>query len=243
MAELVALPYSPWSEKARWALDHHRVPYRFREYVPMLFEPWLRARLRQPLGRVSVPVFIGDGAVLRDSFSIARHADRVGAGPRLFPDEQVTDIVAWNERSEGALAAGRVVVVRRLGEMPGALTESLPKFIPEALRPRLGGMTTMALGFLRSKYDLGGDLDASETTIRAALEGLRGALRGRPYLLGELSYADMAMAVVLQLVRPVEGFVPLGPAQREAWGNAELARSFGDLLEWRDALYAKHRRA
>ena len=33
----------------------------------------------------------------------------------------------------------------------------------------------------------------------------------------------------------------LAPAVREVWSNDELARSFADLVEWRDWLYADHR--
>ena len=33
MTELLGLPYSPWTEKARFALDVRRVPYTFRYYL------------------------------------------------------------------------------------------------------------------------------------------------------------------------------------------------------------------
>jgi glutathione S-transferase len=244
MAELVALPVSPWSEKARWALDHHRVPYTYREYVPMLFEPWLRARLKKPFGLVSVPVLFAEGKVVRDSFAIARYADSVGSGASLFPASRMSDIVAWNERSEAALSAGRVVALRRMRETPGAGGEALPRFVPDTLRPVLGGGTSVVLGFLQRKYAAGASEAGVVETIGAALEGLRGALNGRAYLLEELSYADIAMAMVVQVVRPVrDGSVPLGPALREAWSIGELGERFGDLVAWRDALYAKHRRS
>jgi len=38
MTELVGIPFSPWSEKARWALDVRRVPYRKVTYAPLLGE-------------------------------------------------------------------------------------------------------------------------------------------------------------------------------------------------------------
>jgi glutathione S-transferase len=244
MADLVAETFAPWSEKARWALDHHRVPYRWREYVPMVGEPWLRLRLRDPFGPVSVPALIGDGAPLRDSLSIAEHADRIGSGTKLLPPSLHADVLGWNDRSERALRANRVRVVVRMAEVPGAKAEALPPGIPAALRPVLAGTTGLALAFLRRKYALGSDVDASQAILRAALEDLRGALGGRQYLLGDFSYADVTMAVVLQGIRPVaDELIPLGPATREVWSNDELAREFADLLRWRDALYARHRRA
>jgi glutathione S-transferase len=47
MNELLALPYSPWSEKARWALDVRGVPYRYRHYQPLLGELGVRRTLRK----------------------------------------------------------------------------------------------------------------------------------------------------------------------------------------------------
>ena len=58
MNRLVALSYSPWSEKARWALLHHGVPFREIEYVPILGTPWLRWVARRASGRVTVPTLL-----------------------------------------------------------------------------------------------------------------------------------------------------------------------------------------
>jgi glutathione S-transferase len=66
----------------------------------------------------------------------------------------------------------------------------------------------------------------------------RAALDGKRYLTGELSYADITMAVVVQFLRPVRGpLLPLGDATRRLWTDEELAREFEDLIAWRDALY------
>ena len=244
MAELCAESFSPWSEKARWALDHHHVPHRYREYVPVLGEPGLRLRLKQPLGRVTVPVLFHDGGALRDSLAIAEHAERIGSGAPLLPSDLYAQVLSWNERSERALAANRVRVVARMGQVSGAKAEALPPEVPGGLRPLLAGSTALALAFLRWKYELGTDTEASNATVRASLEELRQALGGKPYLLGALSYADITMAVVLQGVKPVaDDFIPLGRATREVWSNHELARDFVDLVEWRDELYARHRRS
>jgi len=44
-------------------------------------------------------------------------------------------------------------------------------------------------------------------------------------------------------VRPVkDSFIALGPGTREVWTQPELAARFADLLDWRDAIYEKHRR-
>jgi glutathione S-transferase len=54
MPTLVYLPYSPWSEKARWALDYHGVRYDQSIHVPITGELPLRLRTRRFGGRISV---------------------------------------------------------------------------------------------------------------------------------------------------------------------------------------------
>lgn len=244
MARLVALDYSPWSEKARWALDHHHVPYVFEPYLPMLGEPILRLRAGRLGGPVSVPVLIdGDGAIF-DSFAIARHAERNGSGSPLFPTAHLAEITRWNDRSDEALAAGRINVVTNVAGSRAAQEEALPPFIPAALRPALTGMAQLGVRFLAAKYSISRDVAAAEAKVAAALDELRASLDGRAYLLeGELSYADLAAAVILQMVRPVrDAYIHLGPATRACWTMPAIAERYPDLLEWRDQLYDKHRR-
>jgi glutathione S-transferase len=240
--ELFVLSYSPWSEKARWALDHHGIDYRAHAYMPMLHEPWLRLRLKKFRGRVSVPTFLSSAGAFGDSFEIAREAERIGDAAKLFPTDDSDEISSWNDRSERALRSARVRVIARMGQVPRAEAEGLT-FLPSALRSPLRATARTAVNFLRKKYDVTNDLEASQNVIRAELIATRNTLGNKPYLLGELTYADIAMAVVLQAVHPVaKEFIRLGPAMREVWTNEELARDFADLIEWRDALYAKHRR-
>jgi glutathione S-transferase len=127
MTELLGLPYSPWTEKARWALDARGVPYEFRHYQPLLGEPALRAKLRRLRGRVSVPVLTDDaGAVVGDSADIARWADGRGEGPTFFPAEHADAIAEWVALSERALAAGRALALARVLEDDEALLELVP---------------------------------------------------------------------------------------------------------------------
>jgi len=245
MHTLVGLHYSPWTEKARWALAHHAVPYRYEEYVPMLGEPLLRVRARRPFGRVTVPVLLDDGHAVFDSWEIARLAERTGAGAPLFPPAREAQVRAWNERGETALRAARSLIVYRMGRDRAAQAEALPAFIPAPLRPHLASVAKLGTSFVGAKYRAGaaGTFE-SEGVVRDVLEALRTGLDGgrKSYLLGGFTYADVAMSVVLQAVRPVRHpAVTLGEASRAAWGHEELARSYADLVEWRDSLYAKHR--
>lgn len=243
MAELVGLSYSPWTEKARWALDHHRISYRYAEHVPMLGEPLLRWKARRPTGKVTVPLFVDGGAPVMDSFAIARHVEPRGRGAPLVPYEQLGPIEAWNARSERALAAARGLIVARTARSERAKEEALPPIIPRSMRPSLTSVATMGLTFFRLKYDLdeAGE-DERRGVIAEHLRALREGLRGRPHLLDGFTYADITMAAALQAVRPVDArYIRLRPATREAWTDPQLASEFADLVEWRDALYASHR--
>lgn len=244
MARLIALHLSPWSEKARWALDHHRVPYAVEPYMPMLGEPLLRLRTGRLTGHVTVPILFDGDDTFFDSFSIARHAERKGSGTPLFPAEHLAEITRWNDRTNEALTAGRTLVLTRMKTSLAAQKEALPSFVPPALRPTLATTSQLILRFMASKYDIARGLDGAAAKVTAVLDELRAALDGRAYLLdGELTYADLAAAVLLQMVRPVrDTFIRLGPATRTCWTSPELEARYPDLIEWRDQLYDKHRR-
>ncbi len=240
---LIGLSYSPWTERARWALDHQHVVYAFEEYVPMIGEPLLRARTRTIRGRVSVPVLIEDGRVFADSFEIALRADAIGHGPRLFPNGEVEAIRGWNERAERMSQAGRALLLARLADDRAAQRESLPRWIPSLARGAATPLAAMGVGFLARKYGANARTHAEhEETLREGLHALRAALQGRETIFEELTYADVAMATALQLVKPVaDRFIAIGPAMRSAWTHEAFATQFADLLAWRDALYERER--
>lgn len=244
MAVLVALSYSPWSEKARWALDHHRVPYREVEYVPMLGAPLLRVALRDFHGPVTVPVLFYEGGAFRDSYDIARFAEREGAGAPLFPSGSEAAVTAWNADSETLMAHGRALSVSSTAKDRDALAEALPGFLPAVVRPALRPLAALGTRYIARKYVLDEHgLEEHRAAIRDVLDRLRAALGGRATLLDGFSYADVAMAAALQFVRPVSGrYVPLGAATRLAWTRPRLAEDYADLLDWRDRTYERFRR-
>jgi glutathione S-transferase len=245
MLTLVGEAPSPWSEKARWALDHHRVAYAYREHYPLIGELSLRLRARRLKGRVSTPLLLApEGAVL-DSLAIARYAEQHGGGAPLFPAAREAEVIAWNARSEAALMCARVLYMDRLGRSRAAKLEQQPPSFPGPVRQLAVPAVDLAISFLRKKYGMP-DSPAAGATLVRELERLRSALEaGGGYLVeGALSYADIAMAVTLQFVSPVEDrYLPLGPATRAAALHPQLAPRYADLVAWRDALYARHRRS
>ena len=245
LAALVHLPVSPWSERARWALDHHRIAYRSVEHVPILGELKLRRLLGHPPRRVTVPVLQVGDELLSDSWDIARYADRVGSAAPLIPPGHEASVRHWHDLAERAMSAARPLTLQRLLQSHDALREALPAPIPGWARSLLWPVAAWVTRRFAQKYSL--DLHetaAPRASVQAALTELRAALGGGDHLLPAFSYADIVMATLLQGVVPVaDRYVPLGPATRAAWTQTELAQSNADLVAWRDRLYERHRPA
>ena len=240
---LVILPISPWSERAKWALDHHRLVYRQTVHVPFLGERRLRRLVGPAQPRATVPVLIADERVLADSFTIAEYADAVGTGEPLLPAALKAEIRAATDRADQLMGIGRALVTGGMLASGEALDEALPPAMPRWIRRLLRPVTRYSTAWFGRKYKLQlQDLSAHIPPIRAALLDLRTRLNGRDYLLSCFSYADIATATALQGIDPVEDcYVPLGPATRAVWTVPELAAEFADLLSWRDRLYEEHR--
>jgi glutathione S-transferase len=258
---LTAMPASPWSEKARWALDHHRIEYALKIYTPMLSEPALRWRLRRargprsprerdarshrmsPWAPITVPVLMADGQAYTESFDIAQYAERHGAGAPLFRRGLEAAIARWDQVSDAAMRAGRALVSFRVAADPQARSEALPDLLPRPLRRPLDPAARLGVLYLQKKHGFRDDEQGNRAELRARMGELREALAdGRRHLLGDFSYADIAMAAALEFVSPVDDrFIPLGPATRRAYTDLELAGELTDLLEWRDQLYAARR--
>jgi glutathione S-transferase len=240
-ALLVGFHYSPWTERARFALDVLGVPYRFIEYVPMVFEPWVRLRARRFTGRLTVPIWIpARGEAVIGSAEIARALDHER---RLFPREHDAEIERWVTLLEPGLHAKRVRVVESTARSKPAQEASLPAFLPEVLRPPLRLVTVGALQYFRMKYRTGapddGPMVAVLDQIRAHLAG------GRRHMVGDaFTFADIAVATFMQAIEPVDAtYVPLAESLRDVWREPHLADRYHDLVTFRDELYQAHRAA
>jgi glutathione S-transferase len=249
---LIAIPYSPWSERADWALHLRGIAIEKERYSPILGELRLRRLRRGAPGPASVPVLVAQDRVIADSTDIARWADSHGDGPRLFPDDpRLAPIV---EAGDTALDAGRALALRRTLADGDALLD----LVPTALRG-LGPVARWVAGTgvrrtLR-KYGAAGVADVEHRErLRGALTRLREALAAAPAptsgpktLLGALSYADVAATQALVFIAPPEPDrergrgIRIAKASRRAFYDADLAREFADLVAWRDAIYASYR--
>ena len=189
-----------------------------------------------------MPLLVHDGRGVQDSYDIMKHADAVGAGAPLRYEPESCDEV--HRACERALEAGRARVVMRTLADPAALGESARAVAPEFLTPLLRPVSAMGARYLARKY--GAPLDSPESrdqVMREVLTELSTRLGDREYLHDRFGAADILLATLMQAVQPVEGgYIELTPAVRECWRSEALAREFAHLLEWRDRIYAVHRR-
>lgn len=246
MAVLIELPYSPWSMRARWALDHHGVAYKAVEHIPMVFEPLLRLSrvvLRPAVreGKATVPALIDKGRVYNDSFAIAEHAEEVGSGAPLLPREKLSEIRGWIADTDRMLHAGRIRVLGRLAADGPALDEAVPppmRFLGAAARP----IAKSAVEFLGNKYRAGERSADAELEARMAtvLERMESALASNDYLVGAFTFADVTAATAIEMVCPSDRS-PLGPEGRRVWTDRSLAAAFPRALAYRDRIYSAHR--
>lgn len=245
MAHLYSEFFAPWGEKARWALDHHRIQYGYAEHVPLAGELALRIAARRWRGVVTIPLLVDGDERIMDSVGIARYAERHGTGSPLFPPEHEEAIAEWNERSDQLMRAGRAMLLPRMAGHVGALREQLPPFVPAFLRPVLRPLASSGVAWLMRKYKTSIESEAAhEARAREGLDALRAALHHREHLVGEdFTFADIAMATSLQFFLPVAAtYIPLGPGTREAWTHPTLSEEYGELFAWRDRLYERFRR-
>ena len=241
MYTLLGNALSPWTIKARWALELCAVPHAFKQYVPPLHEPLLRLRTRSFRGAVSVPVLLAPRGAVWGAGPIAELANEWAHTRRgALPLGDLSAAAPWLSLSDQASSEGRARVTAGYLRNEDAQVEAMPAFIPRFLRRPLRFMARDASARIARKY---AHL-VSEGALRNALELTRArlALAGGTYLLGELSYADLAIAATLEMVSPCVVTSPvLGAATREVWGDPQLAHEFADLLRWRARLIATTR--
>jgi glutathione S-transferase len=246
-ALLIQLPYSPWSERARWALEHHHVAYRPFEHVPMIYEPALRvvsAVLTKSgerlLKKATVPMLIDDGKIYPDSVSIAERAEQVGSGTPLIPDGSRAEVLAWADTADRLLDSGRARLMDRLIADDAALRDALPP--PLRTLPASVATARLAAKFVKQKYVANGQTAAEhEARMDAELERIERALDGQSFLTGGgFTFADVAVASAIDMV-DIRPETALGSASREVWGEPSLAKAHPKAIAYRDRVYAEHR--
>jgi glutathione S-transferase len=232
---LIGMTISPWSHKALWALDVCGVPYTFKQYLPPFHELLLRLRTGRFRGPISVPVLLGPEGAIWGASDIAAFANQYAAkqtGKAQLGDLQAAAV--WSELSDEALAEGRARVMRDSLADAESLDDYMP-FIPAAMRKSMRWLVRDTLQKVDDKYAHLVVPGAIARALAKTREQL--STSGGQYLLGQFSYADIAMAAVLEGVEPLKTRrVQRSPKSRALWTVPDLATEYRDLLAWRARL-------
>ncbi|KAL3132827.1 hypothetical protein ABBQ38_006752 [Trebouxia sp. C0009 RCD-2024] len=232
--KLVELDASGWSIKARLALKHRGALYCSAQYLPGLGEIWTRVHLRKFRGRISAPfLLLPEGGVLEDSLAIAQWADQHGSrqNEKLFPPELESQILRWNAACDSILAYGRSTFIQAVLASPELAVGLLPK--PLQL---FGPLSRLLIRYmLRQVAAKWKDVDqaASLDKIKAEFQKLSDTLHtnGGDFVLGKLTFADLAMAVATSTIEPFGTSLIPGKAFR-----APGLEDFRGLIPWRDQI-------
>ena len=237
MPTLYVLHHSPWSERARWALLHHKIAFDEREHVPLIGE--IALRMRTPVkGKASVPLLVDGDAVVQGSFAIGEHVDARGKKDKLFPEGKRDAIKKLFDDLEDPLSAARERFVRDLMDDQEAQLESLPPFLRSL--PFATMSAKIGTSFVASKYNA--RIGSVDDRIRAGLRAVSDALGKKDYIHDAFSFADILGTSIVMAIAPGDDkYVRIAPGTRRLWKHDKLVKEFPHLVEWRDRVYSKHR--
>jgi glutathione S-transferase len=247
---LVTIPFSHFCEKARWSLDHARVPYVEEGHAPIFH----MAAVRRAGGRRSVPVLVleNGGGVLDDSPLIVRWADaRATSDRKLLPPDGPArdDALALERRLDVDFAPH----VRRLAYFHLLADRPLSRRVMGLRTPRReGALVGIAFPLVRRVLQRAMAIEArsaldSRDRVRRTFDRIGERLRdGRPYLLGDrFGAADITFAAFASPLLLPEGHALADAAPLDAVPEALAAeiRALRETAAGRFTLrlYREHR--
>ncbi len=210
-ARLITITFSHYCEKARWALDHARVPY-----VEDGHLPGLHMRPARKAGGRSVPVLVTGDKTLTQSDEIVAYCDAHAADDRkLYPRDPSArrEVEAIEATCNGELGlASRLFVYHHALPQPRALVKTV--------RPGLTAVQAFFMPFvlpivgirIRRMYDIhqASAVKAAET-MRRCFGELSARLEGKRFLVGDsFTAADLAFASLTAPILAPEGHPATG---------------------------------
>jgi glutathione S-transferase len=237
------LKVSNYNEKARWALDHKRVPHVRRAAVPGRH----RAIARRLTGGTTFPVLVLDGEAIGDSTRIIEVLERRYPDPPLYPADpeerrRALEIEDFFDEELGPYT--RLLVVHHM--LPDA-DLTLGAFFPDLSVPR---RIAARAAFPAVRRRMAAALAIDERTVARAFEKVRAAgerfrteLQPSGYLVGDrFTVADLSLAALVAPAVAPEQF-PYPQPQRGHALLAPLRDAFAEsgILDWTREMYARYR--
>ncbi len=241
MYTLWHIPFSHYSEKARWALDYKGVRYD-RRVAPagthMAVALWLTRGRRK-----TFPLLVLDGKPICDSTAIIAALERRFPEPPLYPSDprgRARALELEDFFDEDVAEYVRRLVFHEITHDRAALERFVLRATPERLRFGFTGKATA--GFLHARFGTHSEkaAETSREKIRAGLARLEAELGAGEYLVGDrFTVADLtAASIFYPLVLPPEG-PDFEVADAFLRFRDSLGRSRG--LDWVKEMFRRHR--
>lgn len=245
--DLWHIELSHYSEKARWALDHKRVPHVRRAVsIPGLHIP--ASMLLTGGASHTYPVLEIDGRAIGDSSEIIAALEERHPERPLYPadPEQRRRALELEDFFDEELGPHiRLLAFHELGKDPERFEAVIARTTPGPMGRLGGGAVTYARTFTNLRFGVRSE-EAAEIArgkVVAALDRLEAELGSNEYLVGDsFSVADLsAAALFFPLVLPAEGPVPADepPPAGIASFRAPLEERPG--YRWIEETFRKHR--
>ena len=237
------IPFSHYSEKARWALDYKGIAHRRRVLgSDYLIKVW------RATGQGKLPVLWLDGRAIADSTRIIAALEEHYPEPPLYPRDVAARQRAlaleddFDETLGPALRAAFVTPLFR--HDPDIALRVLTTGMGSKAYPGLRRVLRVFPWFYRLRHKISeSNLERDRATVAAALDRIEQARQGRAYLVGEaFSVADLTAAALLgPLLQPPEIQYPMQvelPAYLEDYRTALLRHP---AALWAAGIYRLHR--
>ncbi|MBX9943817.1 MAG: glutathione S-transferase [Reyranella sp.] len=240
--ELLQFRYSPYNEKARWALDLKQLPHRRTDLMP---GPHM-AKVRKISGQTATPVLVVDGRAIAGSAAILRELDRLRPEPPLHCGRP--EVAAVERKFDDDLGPRiRRKVLALLLEDHGYFCRVFAEGQSALGRTAYRMMLPLAQGMVRRGNGITGRaaIDDGESALQEGLALVAERSRATGYLVGaDLTAADIAAASILAMVVDPPDSTMTKPRPMPA-GNAAWIASVQAHpgAAWVRAIYARHRRA
>ena len=237
------IPFSHYSEKARWALDYKGIAHRRR----VLGSNYL-IRVWRATGQGKLPVLWLDGRAIADSTRIIAALEEHYPEPPLYPREAAARQRALaleddlDETLGPALRAAMVTPLFR--HDPDTALRMLTTGMGSKAYPGLRPLLRVFPWFYRFRHKISeSNLERDRAVVAAALDRIEHTRQGRAYLVGEaFTVADLTAASLLgPLLQPPEIQYPLQlqlPPYLEDYRTKLLQYP---AVQWAAGIYRLHR--
>ena len=243
--ELLQFHYSPYNEKARWALDLKRLPHRRRALMP---GPHMGA-VRRHTGQTATPAVRFDEHWVAGSANILQELERRVPEPPLFPVDaalraEALRIERWFDEDIGPRT--RRAVLATVIEHGGYVA----RLFGQDKGPIVRGLYTLIFPLARARIAAGNGLTGPEAVadgwqaMREAMAFVAERTAATGYLVGDrFGVADLTAASFLATAAdppgsPMERPKPR-PASLQRWLDAWQDEP---AVAWTRTIYARHRR-